>query len=120
MLQNQWSTGSCFTEVDVPESEDRGAEEEEAEIRRAESDATAQRPKLNGAANGENEAIEGKDGHPRYMHKHFKWAPKFKDVYDSVAKAPPGNDGWAVQEGYIRYVSPTQTLQQWHELTRTV
>jgi tubulin--tyrosine ligase len=105
MLQNQWSSGSCFTEVDVPDSEDRDAEEEEVAIRRAESDAT-HRPGLNGKKDeGKGEAVEEKDdGHPRFTHKHFKWSPRFKDVYDSVEKASPGNDGWAVKEGYIRYV----------------
>jgi tubulin--tyrosine ligase len=105
MLQNQWSSGSCFTETDVPEQEDRDADAEEQAIRRAESDA-GQRPVLNGAesnaSNGANEAVEDQSHHVRYTHKHFKWAPRFKDVYDSVEKSSPGNDGWAVKEGYIR------------------
>jgi tubulin--tyrosine ligase len=36
----------------------------------------------------------------RYTHKHFKWAPSFKDVYESVEASEPGNDGWAVAQGY--------------------
>jgi 5'/3'-nucleotidase SurE len=28
----------------------------------------------------------------------FKWNPKFQDVYDSVQRAGPGSDGWAVKE----------------------
>ena len=31
--------------------------------------------------------------------RHFKWAPRFTDVYESVEKAGPGSDGWAVQRG---------------------
>ena len=42
--------------------------------------------------------------HLRHKHKHFKWAPQFKDVHESVEQAPPGNDGWAVKEGFVRYV----------------
>jgi tubulin--tyrosine ligase len=105
MLQNQWTSGSCFTEVDVPDSEDRDPQEEEAAIRRAESD-TGDRPHLNGKTDeGKGEVVdEEKSKHSRYTHKHFKWSPRFKDVYESVEKASPGNDGWAVKEGYIRYV----------------
>jgi 5'/3'-nucleotidase SurE len=31
--------------------------------------------------------------------RRFRWAPKFQDVYDSVQRAGPGSDGWAVKEG---------------------
>lgn len=41
MLQNCWTSGSCFTEVEVPEEEVRSPEEEEAEIRKEESADTA-------------------------------------------------------------------------------
>lgn len=98
MLQNQWESGSCFTEIQVPESEDADPNEAEQEIRRAESTSLDKRPNLTG-----KEEANGKAGHVRYTHKHFKWSPRFKDVYDSVEKAAPGNDGWAVKEGYIRY-----------------
>jgi len=96
MLQNQWESGSCFTEIQVPESEDADPNEAEQEIRRAESSSGGKKPNLTG-----KEEAEGKNGHLRYTHKHFKWSPRFKDVYDSVEKAAPGNDGWAVKEGYI-------------------
>ena len=102
MLQNQWSSGSCFTEVTVPEAEDQDAEEVEQEIRRSESISGGPRPALNGA---QEKADTPK--HLRYAHKHFKWTPKFKDVYDSVERAGPGNDGWAVKEGMIS-VTPLQ------------
>jgi broad specificity polyphosphatase/5'/3'-nucleotidase SurE len=87
MLQNRWKSGSCFTEVDVPAKDDDGPNEEEARIRRGEGGSPA-----------------SIDTHIRYTHKHFKWTPKFTDVYESVEKAPPGNDGWAVKEGFVRYV----------------
>lgn len=99
MLQNTWTSGSCFTEVEVPEEEDKDANETEAEIRRSESLSTQERPF---SSSGEAEKDEqGSAKHLRYSHKHFKWTPKFKDVYDSVERAGPGNDGWAVKEGEI-------------------
>lgn len=122
MLQNEWVSGSCFTEVEVPEEEDWGPEEGEMQIRRSESLSLTQdgaasgmrgdvredlkaereaRGKVDGTGVGENAAVEDENGHLRYRHKHFKWSPRFKDVYESVEKAPPGNDGWAVKEGYV-------------------
>ena len=86
MLQNYWSEGSCFTEVDG--SVDGEAEDEER-IREAE-----------GAPQTESDGT----GPKPHTHKHFKWSPRFTDVYQSVEKAPPGNDGWAVKEGFTRYV----------------
>jgi tubulin--tyrosine ligase len=88
LLQNYWGEGSCFEEV---EGDVDGADEEEEKIREREGTG----------AEGEGEG-EKKVGH---THKHFKWAPRFTDVYKSVEEAPPGNDGWAVKEGYSRYVS---------------
>lgn len=82
MLQNYWGPGSCFQEV---EDEGGDAAEEEQNIR-------------------EKEGQEGNDAETvtRHTHKHFKWAPRFTDVYKSVEDAPPGNDGWAVKEGFTR------------------
>ncbi|KAH7380894.1 survival protein sure-like phosphatase/nucleotidase [Cadophora sp. MPI-SDFR-AT-0126] len=84
MLQNYWAEGSCFQEV-VDEEGD--ADEEEQKIREREGHGLGQ-----GTVNGEKVT--------RHKHKHFKWAPRFTDVYKSVEDAPPGNDGWAVKEGY--------------------
>ncbi|KAH6707690.1 survival protein sure-like phosphatase/nucleotidase [Leptodontidium sp. MPI-SDFR-AT-0119] len=85
MLQNYWSEGSCFQEV-VDEEGD--ADEEEQKLREREGQGGDE------GANGEGEKVM------RHKHKHFKWAPRFTDVYKSVEDAPPGNDGWAVKEGY--------------------
>ncbi|TAQ87186.1 hypothetical protein B7494_g4498 [Chlorociboria aeruginascens] len=82
VLQNYWEEGSCFQEV---EDEEWDADEEEESIREREG-----APR--GDTNGESVT--------RHKHKHFKWAPRFADVYRSVDKAGPGNDGWAVKEGY--------------------
>lgn len=84
VLQNYWSEGSCFQEV---EDEDGDAEEEESRIREAEEAPGKE---------GEQKSL------PRHKHKHFKWAPRFTDVYESVERAGPGNDGWAVKEGQTR------------------
>ena len=82
MLQNYWGAGSCFQEV---EDEERNANEEEQKIREREGQAT-----------------ENEESITRHKHKHFKWAPRFLDVYQSVKESDPGNDGWAVAEGYTR------------------
>lgn len=39
-----------------------------------------------------------------HSHKHFRWAPRHVDVHRSVDESEPGNDGWAIKEGYTRYV----------------
>ncbi|KAL2144861.1 hypothetical protein VTI28DRAFT_8421 [Corynascus sepedonium] len=87
MLQNYWGAGSCFTEV---EGSVNGEDEDEERIREEE---------------GQVEEDEGGDGGKSaaaacHTHKHFKWSPRFADVYKSVDEAPPGNDGWAVKEGH--------------------
>ncbi|KAM3073114.1 hypothetical protein ACMFMG_008834 [Clarireedia jacksonii] len=84
LLQNYWGEGSCFEEVDGGGAE--GADEEEEKIREKEGTGAEEK--------GEGEKKVG------HTHKHFKWAPRFSDVYKSVEEAPPGNDGWAVKEGY--------------------
>ncbi|KAL2062942.1 hypothetical protein VTL71DRAFT_6014 [Oculimacula yallundae] len=84
MLQNYWSEGSCFQEVEDDEGD---ADEEEQKLRERE-----------GQGGDEGENVGKNVG--RHTHKHFKWAPRFTDVYKSVEDAPPGNDGWAVKEGY--------------------
>jgi len=80
MLQNYWGDGSCFQAVEDDEAVN--ADEEEVKIR-------------------EGEGVP-EEGIVRHTHKHFKWAPRFTDVYKSVEEAGPGNDGWVVQEGLTR------------------
>ncbi|KAK0640950.1 survival protein sure-like phosphatase/nucleotidase [Cercophora newfieldiana] len=87
MLQNYWGAGSCFTEVDGSVD---GENEDEERIREEEG-RVEEREGLNG---------EGAKGPKPHTHKHFKWSPRFTDVYKSVEEAPPGNDGWAVKEGF--------------------
>ncbi|KAH7151848.1 survival protein sure-like phosphatase/nucleotidase [Dactylonectria estremocensis] len=82
ILQNYWREGGCFQEI---EGESGDENEEEERIREG----------LNGEVNDGGEPAEARKGH---VHKHFKWAPKFTDVYKSVSESQPGNDGWTVQE----------------------
>lgn len=99
MLQNQWKKGACFQEL----RSDNGAPaidpgEEEVKIRRRESNA--------GAADGPSEPASGvvtpatrERQKGNWQTRHFKWSPRFTDVYESVEKAGPGSDGWTVKAG---------------------
>jgi hypothetical protein len=82
MLQNYWREGSCFQEIQGVTGD--GDDEEES---------------IREGALGEGGVQGEKKGH---THKHFKWAPRFADVYKSVEESAPGNDGWAVKEGQTR------------------
>lgn len=82
VLQNYWTDGGCFEEI-----EDHGEDEQQAEQLIREGEVEKQEP------------VGPSKGH---KHKHFKWAPKFADVYRSVENAGPGNDGWVVKEGHTR------------------
>ena len=87
ILQNHWSSGSSYEEVMVNDNDD--PVESEQEIRSGEGGST----------------LQGSEGNTIHRHRHFKWAPNFKDVYDSVTRAGEGSDGWAVKEGIVRYGS---------------
>ncbi|KAM7197357.1 tubulin-tyrosine ligase [Rhypophila sp. PSN 637] len=101
MLQNYWGEGSCFTEV---EGSVDGEVEDEERIREGEGRE---------GINQENQNGDGKLGKP-HAHKHFKWSPRFTDVYKSVDEAPPGNDGWAVKEGHTS-ITPLKA-NFWHPI----
>lgn len=85
-LQNYWTSGSSFEEVEATE-DDENPETREKEIRESGDDARA------------NERPTG------HRHRHFKWAPKFGDIQKSIDGSPAGNDGWAIAQGYTRSVS---------------
>ena len=82
ILQNYWTSGSSFEEIEAEDDEDPEAREKE--IRE----------------NGECAASNEKP--TRHKHRHFKWAPKFADVQKSIDASPPGNDGWAIHQGFTR------------------
>ncbi|KAI1956133.1 putative tubulin--tyrosine ligase pby1 [Ophidiomyces ophidiicola] len=86
ILDNRWKSGSCFEEIDAGSSGE-GPDLQEQQLR--EGEVTQK--------DGDNSSA------PRYRHRHFKWAPKFTDVYRSVDESEPGNDGWAVKMGHTRY-----------------
>ncbi|KAI2428724.1 putative tubulin--tyrosine ligase pby1 [Ophidiomyces ophidiicola] len=83
ILDNRWKSGSCFEEIDAGSSGE-GPDLQEQQLR--EGEVTQK--------DGDNSSA------PRYRHRHFKWAPKFTDVYRSVDESEPGNDGWAVKMGH--------------------
>jgi len=84
MLQNQWKKGACFQEL--PQSSTvNDPESEEAKLRKQETGAESSGTSTPGASST--------------RHRHFKWAPRFTDVYESVEKGGPGSDGWAVKSG---------------------
>lgn len=108
MLQNTWRNGSCFQVLEVPSEADDSPSDIEAQIRKQEERLGKKELRSNsevlkgGCVSGTD---SGRDtptgqGHVRYTHKHFKWAPQFKDVYQSVEESEPGNDGWAVAQGF--------------------
>lgn len=88
MLQNRWGEGSCFEELPKAAAVD-DADAAEARLRRQES--------MEGS-NGQNSGSDSSAD--KWQHRHFKWAPRFSDVYESVLRGGPGSDGWAVKEGW--------------------
>ncbi|KAL8846974.1 MAG: hypothetical protein Q9221_007968 [Calogaya cf. arnoldii] len=85
-LQNYWASGSSFTEIEAKDEGNEDPEEREMEIRMQE---------------GDNEGEDSEEKKRGHKHRHFTWTPKFSDVYQSVEKSEPGNDGWAVKEGLV-------------------
>ncbi|KAH6608561.1 hypothetical protein Trco_001907, partial [Trichoderma cornu-damae] len=83
ILQNYWTKGGCFDAVDGS-ADDEDLEEER--IRQGPGGEVDDKMRSTAAPKG-------------HTHKHFKWAPKFADVYKSVEDSGPGSDGWAVKEG---------------------
>ncbi|PYH78966.1 putative tubulin-tyrosine ligase [Aspergillus uvarum CBS 121591] len=89
MLDNRWSSGSCFKAVEASASTDGPSAHEHKLREEGEGAGNAL------AAEGNKLSIK----RSRIQHKHFEWAPNFTDVYRSVDEGAPGNDGWVVKEG---------------------
>ncbi|KAF8475777.1 survival protein sure-like phosphatase/nucleotidase [Kalaharituber pfeilii] len=85
ILPNKWTTGSSFKEIEASVEQDEAPQEREKELRESE---LGQQESQDGAKKG-------------IKHKHFIWAPNFADVRSAVDKSEPGNDGWAVNAGYV-------------------
>ncbi|KAJ5561526.1 Survival protein SurE-like phosphatase/nucleotidase [Penicillium sp. DV-2018c] len=88
MLQNTW-TGSCFQAVEPRSADDPDLQEQQ--LRNA-GEVAGKTPDQ--TVGNSDKSSRG----PRIQHKHFKWAPSFHDVFQSVAESDPGNDGWTVKE----------------------
>ena len=84
-LQNYWRSGSCLSEVEPTENGEADPDKLEVEIRHNE-EAQSHPPKQV----------------TRHRHRHFKWTPKFTDIAKSIEDSEPGNDGWAIAQGYTR------------------
>ena len=102
VLENQWClTRSAFKAVDVEE----GKEGEEKWKSEEEVDTEEQSiRKQEGIAKG-NEGRGGQGKAEKMVKKGFRWAPQFNEVWETVEKSQPGNDGWAIKEGYTRQVT---------------
>lgn len=88
ILPNFWTMGSSFEVIEAPAEEEETPQEREKELRENECEDP-------GPPN-DRVSVKG------LKHKHFRWAPNFQDVHRSVDESEPGNDGWAVKEGYVR------------------
>lgn len=86
ILQNSWNQGACFAELPKAAAVD-DANTEEVRLRRQESSEVS----TSGTATPAT----------RWATRHFKWSPRFSDVYQSVERAGPGWDGWVVKEGEV-------------------
>lgn len=94
MLQNNWSSGSCFTVLkDGIDDKDPNIEEQKIRDRRQSTDA----------ANGEKPTSRD--------HVTFKWSPNFQDVRSASRDAGKG-DGWHVMQGHVT-VTPLRA-NFWH------
>ena len=88
VLQNYWASGSSFQEIEPTEDDQRGEpNKQEKDIRQQNMTPT--------------DTVKGLKP-SRHKHMHFKWAPRFTDIHKSIEENPPGNDGWAIREGYTR------------------
>ncbi|KAF8444171.1 tubulin-tyrosine ligase family-domain-containing protein [Terfezia claveryi] len=86
ILPNFWTLGSSFEEIEAPAVIDETTQERERELWK--SELPEEPPKGEVAVKG-------------LKHKHFRWAPKFANVYRSVEESGPGSDGWTVKEGHV-------------------
>jgi hypothetical protein len=93
MLENKWTSGSCFEPADPATGDDPELQEQRL---RDVGEMTGKKPEP------EEITTDKPTGQPRIKHKHFKWAPNFQDVYRSVEEGPAGNDGWVVKEQMTR------------------
>jgi broad specificity polyphosphatase/5'/3'-nucleotidase SurE len=109
MLDNRWSSGSCFQAAEPTSADNPELQEKQL---RSEGEVTGKTPDQ--SVSTSEESSTG----PSIKHKHFTWAPSFQDVYRSVEESEPGNDGWVVKEQMTRFVEPSHTM--YYQLTIAV
>ena len=95
LLENHWTSGSAFDEVDPDEENAQISSDPQAHEKQIRSDAE---PTDSQEPNPETYSKQ-----TAHKHRWFKWAPKFADVQKAVEQSAPGNDGWAIRQGYTRY-----------------
>jgi tubulin--tyrosine ligase len=105
MLDNRWSSGSCFEAISATASGEQ-PELQEQDLREKGEDELAGIPSSHAGISSSHANTPKKRS--LLQHKHFKWAPNFSDVYRSVEDNKDGNDGWVVKEGMTRLVVCTQ------------
>lgn len=100
MLDNKWSTGSLYKNVDTPDAI--------ATPRTGPGDASGQVTRTN--SSDDLKARSGKattDGVPHSLGRPnngsvqaptFRWQPEFRDIWRTVENSAPGNDGQVIRE----------------------
>lgn len=85
-LQNYWTSGSSFQEVEADDDDDPQVREH----------------KIRNMDESEVATPRSKNNLSTHKHRHFKWAPQSGDIAKSIEASPPGNDGWALHNGFTR------------------
>ena len=93
MLQNQWKHGSSFEEIVAEEGEALDAARHEEKSREGYT-ASSSMQEANGYIGSQVLS---------WQKKHYKWAPNFVDMKETIRNARSG-DGWTVLQGMVRYV----------------
>ena len=111
-LENRWRSGSAFVEVEEEDGREKGERKGDElkewkgeKEKEKEGEGAAVREKvIREQKDVEREEKEGleKEGEGKKGVRSFKWAPKFADVHKSVDESEPGNDGWAIRQGFTR------------------
>lgn len=97
ILQNQWTQASCFKRV-PSQMKSWDPEQAEEKVRLGE----LQHAYHAGTMVESGQPAESEREGPAHQHHHFAWAPNFDEVWRTVEKSEPGNDGWAIREGCTR------------------
>lgn len=100
MLDNRWTSGSCFKAVESTLADQNPGNQE-------------QRLREQGEKSGSEPAVPGSappGKKPQIQHMHFQWSPNFTDVFRSVEESAPGNDGRAIRDKMTRFVFLARSL----------